>query len=63
MSIDDIDMIQKECQGMFSLLQQLQAPMSENNIAILNGCLGSLKMIARTLEAAKEAQPDEAETE
>ena len=63
MSIEDINMIQDECQGMFNLLQQLQAPMTENNIAILNGCLGSLKMIARTLEATKEAQPDEAETE
>ena len=63
MSIDDINMVQSEAEGMFNLLQQLQAPMTENNIAILNGCLGSLKMIARTLEAAKEAQPDEAETE
>ena len=63
MSIEEINMIQNECQGMFTMLQQLQAPMTENNVAILSGCLGSLKLISRTLEKAKEAQPDEAEAE
>ena len=61
MSIDDINMIQSEAQGMFNLLQQLQLPVSENNIAILNACLRSLKLIGKTMEAAKEGQPDEAE--
>lgn len=64
MSIDDINMIQNECHGMFNLLQQLQLPVTENNVAILNACLGSLKLIGKTLEESKkEAEPDgEADT-
>lgn len=63
MSIEDITMIQNEAQGIFTLIQQLQLPATENNVAILNVCMGSLKLIGKTMEAAKEGQPDEAETE
>ena len=66
MTTEKINEIQKEAEAMFRLMQQLQAPMTENNIAILNACLGSLKMIGRICEEAKkEAEEDagEADTE
>ena len=53
--------IQNEAQAIFTLLQQLQAPMTENNIAVLNACLGSLKMIGRMLEEEKKAAEGENE--
>lgn len=61
MSIEKINEIQNEAQAMFKLLQQLQAPMTENNIAILNACLGSLKMIGQTLEEEKNTAEGEDE--
>lgn len=63
MNIDDINMIQKEAQGIFDLLQMLQLPVNENNVAILNGCMSSLKLIGKTLEEAKEGLTDEPEAE
>ena len=66
MSTEKINEIQKEAEAMFRLMQQMQAPMTENNIAILNACLGSLKMIGRVCEESKkEAEEDagEADTE
>lgn len=48
--------IQNEAQAIFTLLQQLQAPMTENNVAVLNACLGSLKLIGRMLEEEKTAE-------
>lgn len=61
MSIEKINEIQNEAQAMFKLLQQLQAPMTENNIAILNACMGSLKMIGQTLEEEKNTAEGEDE--
>lgn len=62
MSNDKIVEIQNEAQAIFTLLQQLQAPMTENNVAVLNACLGSLKLIGRMLEEEKkEAEEDAGE--
>lgn len=61
MTTEKIVEIQNEAQGIFTMLQQLQAPMTENNIAILNACLGSLKMIGRMLEEEKKAAEGENE--
>lgn len=61
MTNEKIVEIQNEAQAIFTLLQQLQAPMTENNIAILNACLGSLKMIGRTLEEEKNTAEGEDE--
>ena len=61
MTTEKIVEIQNEAQAMFKLLQQLQAPMTENNIAILNACLGSLKMIGQQLEEEKNAAEGENE--
>lgn len=59
MSIEKINEIQNEAQAMFTLLQKLQAPMTESNIAILNACLGSLKMIGQTCEEAKKGAEED----
>ena len=55
MDVEKVITIQNEAQAMFRLLQQIQAPMNENNIAILNACLSSLKLITKICyEATKE---------
>ena len=59
MTNEKIVEIQNEAQAMFKLLQQMQAPMTENNVAILNACLGSLKMIGRMLEEEKTAEGED----
>lgn len=53
--------IQNEAQAIFTLLQQLQAPMTENNVAVMNACLGSLKLIGRILGEEKKAAEGENE--
>ena len=60
MGIEKINEIQNEAQAIFNLLQQIQAPMTENNIAILNACLGSLKLIGRMLEEEKKGAEEDA---
>ncbi len=61
MKVEKINEIQNEAKAIFNLLQQLQAPMTENNVAILNACLGSLKMIGQLLEEEKKAAEGENE--
>ena len=66
MGIEKINEIQNEAQAIFNLLQQLQAPMVEANIAIMNACLGSLKLIGNICEEAKKGDEEdvgEADTE
>lgn len=59
MTNEKIVEIQNEAQAIFNLLQQLQAPMTENNVAVLNACLGSLKLIGRMLEEEKTAEGED----
>ena len=59
MDIVEINKIQQEAKAIFTLLQQLQAPMTEQNIVILNGCLGSLKLIGKICEEAKKKEKTE----
>lgn len=61
MTNEKIAEIQNEAQGIFTLLQQLQAPITENNVAVLNACLGSLKLIGRMLEEEKKVAEGENE--
>ena len=61
MTNEKIAEVQNEAQAIFTLLQQLQAPMTENNVAVLNACLGSLKLIGRMLEEEKKAAEGESE--
>lgn len=60
MTNEKIAEIQNEAQAIFTLLQQLQAPMTENNVAVLNACLGSLKLIGRMLEEEKKGAEEDA---
>ena len=60
MTNEKIAEIQNEAQAIFNLLQQLQAPMTENNVAVLNACLGSLKLIGRMLEEEKKGAEEDA---
>lgn len=60
MTNEKIVEIQNEAQGIFTMLQQLQAPMTENNVAVLNACLGSLKLIGRMLEEEKKGAEEDA---
>lgn len=60
MTNEKIVEIQNEAQAIFNLLQQLQAPMTENNVAVLNACLGSLKLIGRMLEEEKKGADEDA---
>lgn len=60
MTNEKIVEIQNEAQAVFTLLQQLQAPMTENNIAVLNACLGSMKLIGRMLEEEKKGAEEDA---
>ena len=60
MTNEKIVEIQNEAHAIFSLLQQLQAPMTEQNIAILNACLGSLKLIGNICEEAKKGANEDA---
>ena len=60
MTNENIAEIQNEAQAIFTLLQQLQAPMTENNVAVLNACLGSLKLIGRMLEEEKKGAEEDA---
>ena len=56
--------IQKEVNSVFNLLQMINAPMTENNIAILNGSLGSLKFINNIIdELLKEDQDGNTDAE
>ena len=59
MNTEKITEIQNEAQAIFNLLQRLQAPMTESNIAILNACLGSLKMIGKICEEAKKGAEED----
>ena len=61
MTNEKIAEVQNEAQAIFTLLQRLQAPMTENNVAVLNACLGSLKLIGRMLEEEKKAAEGESE--
>ena len=60
MNNEKIIEIQNEAQAIFNILQQLQAPMVEGNIAIMNACLGSLKLIGNICEDAKKGAEEDA---
>lgn len=55
--------VQNEAQAIFNLIQRLNAPLTEENVAILGNCMSSLKYIGTTLEALKAELPEEAETD
>ncbi len=60
MNKEKIDTIQNEAMATFNLLQQLQAPMAEKNIVIMNACMGSMKLIGQICEEEKKECKDDA---
>ena len=54
MTPEEIKKIQDELSGIFSTIQKIDAPMTENNVVVMNACLGSVKYIYNLMEKAKE---------
>lgn len=54
MTPEEIKKIQEELNGVFTTIQKIDAPMTENNVAVMNACLGSIKYIYNFIEEIKE---------
>ena len=37
--------VKNEAQAIFNLIQRIDAPMTENNVVVMNACLGSVKFV------------------
>lgn len=53
MKTEEMKTAQEELNTLFATLQRIEAPMTENNVAVMNACLGSVKFIFNMLEKAK----------
>lgn len=53
MTREDITKLQEELNSLFATMQKIDAPMTENNVAVMNACLGSVKFIYKALEEFK----------
>ena len=59
-----IEELKREVNAVFTLMQSIDAPMKESNIAIMNSCLGSLKFMSNALdELLKEEDDGNADSE
>ena len=64
MNKERIQELKQEINAMFSLIQNIDAPMKETNIVIMNSCLGSLKFMSNALdELLKEEDDGNSDTE
>lgn len=54
MTPEEIKTIQDELDKLFVALQKIDAPMTENNVVIMNACLGSVKFIFNLVKEAEE---------
>ena len=54
MTQEEIKTIQDELDKLFVALQKIDAPMTENNVVIMNACLGSVKFIFNLVKEAEE---------
>lgn len=59
MDNEKLESVKKELVATFSLLQRLDAPFNENNVAIVNGCLGSLKYSVSVLDELLKMKGDD----
>lgn len=51
--------LKHETEAMFSIIQRIDALMTENNVAIINACMGSMKFLINSFdEALKEVDTD-----
>lgn len=53
METEEIVKLQEELNSLFATMQKIDAPMTENNVAVMNACLGSVKFIYKELEELK----------
>lgn len=60
MENEKLDAIKREVIGTFNLLQRLEMPVSESNIAIMNASLSSLKWVFERIEEELQ-KPEEKE--
>lgn len=56
-----IEELKREIASVFALLQKIDAPMTENNVVVMNACLGSLKYISNTLNEGEEEKDADSE--
>lgn len=64
MNKERIQELKQEINAVFALIQNIDAPMKETNIVIMNSCLGSLKFMSNALdELLKEEDDGNADTE
>lgn len=47
-----IEELKREITSMFALIQKLDAPMTENNVVIMNACLGSMRFLINSFDEA-----------
>ena len=64
MNKERIQELRQEINAVFALMQNIDAPMKETNVVIMNKCLGSLKFIGNSLdEILKEEDDGNADSE
>lgn len=45
MTTEEMKTAQEELSKLFATIQRLDAPMTENNVAVMHACLGSIKFV------------------
>lgn len=50
MKPEEIKAIKDELNAVFTTIQRIDAPMTENNVVIMNACLGSIKFMKNLIE-------------
>lgn len=59
MTQEDIIKVRDELKNLFATMQRIDAPMSENNVAVMNACLGSIKYLYNFMDGrAKDGNAD-----
>lgn len=51
---EEIKKIQDELNSLFMTIQRIDAPMTENNVVVMNACLGSIKYVFNAVGKLKE---------
>ncbi len=54
MTPEEIKKIQEELNRLFATIQRIDAPMTENNVVVMNACLGSIKYVYNAVGKLKE---------
>ena len=54
MTAKEVKTIQDELNSLFMTIQKIDAPMTENNVVVMNACLGSIKYVFNAVGKLKE---------